>query len=80
MSARDLIKQTIKEGEITTGAKALLTQALADIDDDIGRCIKQLRWMTATMRFKHDETGLNVGMYSPELNEAIALLDELENK
>ena len=47
------------------------------------RIIKTLTWMVADMRWRFDETKLNIdegsaGGYSPELAEAIDVLAELE--
>jgi len=40
--------------------------------------IKHYRWMTKMLKWQHDNTGLNIGMYSPELTEAIEELRQLE--
>ena len=43
------------------------------------RLVKSLDWMVQTMKFKHDGTGIAAGAYSPELLEAIKLLEELQS-
>lgn len=48
------------------------------------RIIKTLDWMVTDMCWRHDEVRGNLeqgsqGGYSPELSEAIELLDELKN-
>ena len=48
------------------------------------RIIKSMNWMVKTLRWRADENRNNIepdshGGYSPELQEAIDLLEELEN-
>ena len=48
------------------------------------RIIKALEWMTADMKWRHNETKRNFedgseGGYSPELTEAISLLEEIRS-
>lgn len=48
------------------------------------RIIKTLDWLVADNKWRADDTKLNVeegsqGGYSPELNEAIELLEELKD-
>jgi hypothetical protein len=45
---------------------------------DIERIIKTLDWMVTDCKHKFDEQG-NPGNYSPELTEAINLLEELKS-
>lgn len=35
-------------------------------------------WMVETLVWKHDDTGLNVGNYSPELTEAMRQIESLK--
>jgi len=48
------------------------------------RIIVTLDWMITDMKWRHNETKLNVegfeGEYSPELKEAVSLLEELKEK
>lgn len=41
------------------------------------RLIKTLEWMITDMKWRHDITGIE-GNYSPELKEAMNLLEELK--
>lgn len=41
------------------------------------RILKTLSWVIIDMKYRHDETGIE-GNYSPELQEAIALENELK--
>ena len=41
------------------------------------RIIKTLEWMIADMKWRYDSTGIE-GNYSPELKEAMAILEELK--
>ena len=48
------------------------------------RIIVTLDWMITDMKWRHNETKLNAegfeGDYSPELKEAVSLLEELKEK
>ncbi len=35
-------------------------------------------WMVETLKWRHDNTGLNKGTYSPELTEAMGEVESLE--
>lgn len=43
------------------------------------KTVRAMAWMTITMAWKHDDTGVSIGNYSPELIEAIECLNELSN-
>ena len=49
----------------------------------IARIVESLEWMIKDMKWRHNETKMNVdegseGGYSPELQEAIDLLEEIQ--
>jgi len=45
---------------------------------DKERIIKSLEWMVTYFKWQHENTGIGGG-YSPELREAIDLLEELKS-
>lgn len=66
-------------GLIYKDAHDILVRAKLDAEELNERLVRNLDWMVETMKFKHDSTGISVGAYSPELLEAIKLLEELKS-
>ena len=61
-----------------------ITQILVILPQQKTRIIDSLSWMIKDMRWRYNQTKMNVdegseGGYSPELQEAIALLEEIQD-